>query len=84
MLFQRKVDRAMDWIHQRSQSREENRQEASGGLPSMDELRREANEEMELEKGDFFAMLVSAFVIILPACLVALLIMVSVCLVFIF
>ncbi len=84
MLFQRKVDRAMDWLHQRSQGSEAKPQETSGDLPSMDELRREAAEDMELEKGDFFAMLVSAFIIILPVCLAALLIMVSVCLIFIF
>ena len=84
MLFQRKVDRAMKWLHNRSDSAKAEQAEKEGNMPSMDDLRREAQDEMELEKGDGLAMLIAAFITILPVALLVLLVMVSALLVVIF
>ncbi len=76
MLFQRKVDRAMEWSRNRSGKHEERSHScAEGELPSMEELRAQANQEMDLEKGDFLAMLIAGFAVILPAGLIVLLLM---------
>ncbi len=74
MLFQRKIDRAQQWLHEKS-GKSDVKHQTGGDLPSMEELRAEANEEMDLEKGDFFAMLIAALITILPVCLLALLFM---------
>ena len=84
MLFQRKVDRAMKWLHDRSDSGKAEQAEKEGNLPSMDDLRREAQNEVELEKGDWLAMLLAAFLTILPVALLVLLVMVSALLIVIF
>lgn len=84
MLFQRKVDRAMKWLHDRSDSGKAEQAEKGGHLPPVDDLRREAQNEMELEKGDGLAMLIAAFITILPVALFVLLVMVSALLVVIF
>ena len=84
MLFQRKVDRAVKWLHDRSDSGKAEQTEKEGNLPSMDDLRAQAQNEMELEKGDWLAMLIAALVTILRVALVVLLVMVSALLVVIF
>ena len=85
MLFQRKIDRAMKWLHNRSDSaKAEQAATEEGNLPPVEELRREAQEEEKLEKGDGLAMLIAALITILPVALVVLLVMVSTLLVVIF
>ena len=85
MLFQGKIDRAMRWLHDRSDSAKAERNATEeGNLPSMEELRREALAEEKLEKGDLLAMLVAALITFLPVALVVLLVMVSVLLVVFF
>ncbi len=77
MLFQRRVDRAFQWLKQRTGNDKQPEASGEGDLPSVEELRAEAQEEMELEKGDLFAMILSALIVILPVCLLALLAMVG-------
>ncbi len=77
MLFQSRIDRAQKWLHDRAVRKESHADPtAEGDLPSPVELRREAQEEMELEKGDIAAMLIAALVTILPVCLLVLLVIV--------
>ncbi len=85
MLFQSRIDRAQKWLKERTgNTGDDHSKSENGEFPSMEDLRAEVQEEMDLEKGDKLAMLIAAFITILPACLVALLIMVSVLLVIIF
>lgn len=85
MLFQSKIDRAQKWLHDRSDSgRRERELQEKGELPSGADLRAEAQEEIELEKGDVLSMLLAALITILPVALLVLLIMVSVLLLVIF
>jgi len=75
MLFKKKYERAQKWLHDRNP---DNQISDDGELPSMEELRAQANEEIPLDKGDVFAMVFAAFVTIVPACLVILLIIAGV------
>lgn len=85
MLFQSKIDRAQKWLHDRSDSaRKEKQTQDQEGLPSMEDLKAEAQEEVELEKGDFLSMLIAAFITILPVALIVLLLMVGAMLLVIF
>ena len=64
MLFQKKVDRAMDYAHQ-----------SGGHDPEKDQEEREEDIRKEVEKGDTLAMIVSALLVILPVAVVALLLL---------
>ncbi|MBR3973336.1 MAG: hypothetical protein IKJ99_05240 [Oscillospiraceae bacterium] len=75
MLFKKKYERAQKWLHDQNP---DNQFEDDGELPSMEELRAQANEEIPLDKSDVFAMVFAAFVTIVPACLLILLIIVGV------
>ena len=74
MLFKKKYERAQRWLHEQNPDN----QIDEGELPSMDDLRAEANEQIPLDKSDVFAMVFAAFVTIVPACLLILLFIVGV------
>ena len=74
MLFQRKIERAQNWLKERSGSADVPEQtENDGSLPSMEELKAEGRNEFHLEKGDLPAMLIAAFFTIMPVCVIVLL-----------
>lgn len=64
MLFQKKVDRAMDYAH-----------ETGGHDPDKDQEEREEDIRKEVEKGDTLAMILSALIVILPVAVVVLLLL---------
>ena len=64
MLFQKKVDRAMDYAH-----------EIGGHDPDKDQEEREEDIRKEVEKGDTLAMILSALIVILPVAVVVLLLL---------
>ena len=74
MLFQRKIERAQNWLHERNSTNVTQETEYSGGeLPSMEELKAEAREEIYLEKKDLPAMIFAAMITIMPVCILVLL-----------
>ena len=74
MLFQKKIERAQNWLHERNSTRVTQDTEYSGGdLPSMEELKAEAREEIYLEKKDLPAMIIAAMITIMPVCILVLL-----------
>ena len=74
MLFQRKIERAQKWLHQRNSREEIRREDPSGSnLPSMEDLKAEARNEIYLEKNDLPAMIFAAMITILPVCIIVLL-----------
>ena len=74
MFFQRKIDRAQKWLHDRNPSPIVRETESSHeDLPSMEELKAEAQNEIYLDKGDLPAMIIAAMFTILPICLLVLL-----------
>ena len=78
MLFQRKIDRAQKWLRERNGVSEDVQQHTGEGeLPSMEELKAEAQSEIHLDKGDLPAMIIAALITILPACILVLLLLVS-------
>ena len=75
----KRYHRAQKWLEE--QNPERRRKEAEpreDGLPSMEELRAEANEHIQLDKTDWPAMLVAAFFTILLPCLLILLVIAGV------
>ena len=70
MLFKRKIERAQNWLHEKSTS-----ESAQCDLPSMEELREEARNQSYFEKGDIPAMLIAALVTFLPVAIIVLLIL---------
>lgn len=60
MLFQKKVDRAFERLHEESDAAKEEKE--------TDDQR----EELPLEKSDFLAMLISAFLVFVPVAVVVL------------
>ncbi len=81
MLLQRKVNRAFDWqkeqVRQReAESNKKPEYETSDELPPMEDL--VEKDDVALEKGDLPAMIMSALVTILPACILVLLFIVLV------
>ena len=75
----KRYERAQKWL--REQNPQHNKPQAEpreDGLPSMEELRAEANSNIELEKGDWAAMLIASFFTILLPCLLLLLFIVGV------
>ena len=80
MIFKR-YERAQKWLRERNPDMQEEITESEGNeLPSMEELRAEANEHMHLDKGDVFALLVAAMVNIFIPCVLFLLFIVGVAL----
>lgn len=76
----KRYHRAQKWLHEQNpDNREEHNEPSDEGLPSMEELRREAlQEDTKLEKSDWFAMIVAAFFTILIPCALFLLFIVGV------
>lgn len=89
MFYQRKLDRAMKWNKEQrmraegldpeeEEIKEELRKHSrpmGSDLPTPEEIREEAKEEMHVEKGDMPAMIFSAMITILPVCLAVLLVL---------
>ena len=76
MLFQKKIDRAQQWLHERNSTVESRRAEQSlhnSDLPSMEELKAEARDEIYLDKKDLPAMIIAAMITIMPVCILVLL-----------
>lgn len=73
MLFQKKIQRAQEWLHQRNQPKEKKQTEP---LPDAEELKRQS-QEIKLEKGELPMMIFLALIIIVPVCLIVLLLMCS-------
>ena len=71
--------RAQKWLQEQNPDYQRRQEEAAGeDLPSMEELRAEGKEHIQLEKGDTFAMIVAAFAFILVPCVLVLLLIVGV------
>ena len=84
MLFGKKLKRAQDWLREQNPDAVSEETALSGGdLPSMDELKVESR-ELDLDKSDMFAMIVSAMITIIPACLIVLLVLVGIAYLFFF
>jgi hypothetical protein len=72
MLLQRKIDRAMDWLkdkNNKSQPYIEDSVEDHSDLENFDpkaEWLRYENENIQLEKNDFFAIVISALLVFSP------------------
>ena len=78
MLFGKKLKRAQDWLREQNPDAEIDPEMVSEeDLPSLEELKAES-QEMNLDKGDLFAMIISAMITILPACLIVLLVLVGI------
>jgi hypothetical protein len=78
MLFQRKIERAQQWLKERNQTlypKSSSRREED--LPDMEELKRQARQENMLDKGDLPAMILAALITILPVCILVLLALVA-------
>lgn len=73
MLFQKKINRAQKWLKEQSDP-QTGCEGNHADLPSMEELKAEAKQEIHLEKGDIPAMLLAAFPIVLICLAVLLLI----------
>lgn len=74
MMFRRKYDRASRWSRKKRIEADGLDLDEEKELPTLEELKKEG-ERIELEKGDLPAMMLSAFITILPAALLALLVM---------
>ena len=71
--------RAQKWLQEQNPDcRKKEAEPREDGLPSMEELRAEANSQIQLEKSDWPAMLIAAFFTILLPCLLILLFIVGV------
>ena len=79
MLFQRKIERAQKWLRERNGIPESGQKtHREGELPSMEELREEGRNQIQLEKSDLPAMIIAALITILPVCILVLLAICSV------
>ena len=71
--------RAQKWLHEKNCGNQEAFTEAEDNeLPSMEELRAQANEEVHLDKSDWFALLLAATVNVFIPCVLFLLFIVAV------
>ena len=78
MIFKR-YERAQKWLREQNCSnREEVTETEDHDLPSMEELRAQANQDLKLDKSDWFALLFAALVNIFIPCLLFLLFIVGV------
>ena len=75
----KRYHRAQKWLQEQNpERRTKEPEQREDGLPSMEELRAEANREVPLEKTDWPAMLIAAFFTILLPCLAILLVIAGV------
>ena len=75
----KRYERAQKWLQEQNpDNRKPGQEYADCDLPSMEELRREANEDMKLDKSDWFALLIAGFGTILIPCALFLLFIVGV------
>ena len=74
MLFGKKLNRAQKWLREQNPDQETISEE---DLPSLEELKAQSK-ELNLDKSDLFAMIISALITIVPACLIVLLVLVGV------
>ena len=76
----KRYHRAQKWLQEQNPDyqRKQKAEPREDGLPSMEELRAEANSEIHLDKGDWPAMLIAAFFTILLPCLLILLFIVGI------
>ena len=78
MIFKR-YERAQKWLREQNCSnREEVTETEDHDLPSMEELRAQANQDLKLDKSDWFALLFAALINIFIPCLLFLLFIVGV------
>lgn len=74
MFFQKKLDRALKWLKDRNAY--QGQEQADEEQPSADELRQESK-QLQLEKGDLPALIISAMLTFIPICLIILLVLSS-------
>ena len=75
----KRYERAQKWLREQNPDNCKPHQEyADSDLPSMEELRREANQNINVDKSDWFALLVAGFGTILIPCALFLLFIVGV------
>ena len=75
----KRYHRAQEWLREQNPDNYKPKAEPrEDGLPSMEELRAEANENVKLDKGDWIAMLIASFFTIWLPCLLFLLVIVGV------
>ena len=78
MLFQRKIERAQQWLKDRNQAMyPKSSKSRESDLPDMEELKQQARQEHLLDKGDLPAMILAALITILPVCILVLLALVA-------
>ena len=78
MLFGKKLKRAQDWLRDQNPDFVADQEVLSEEeLPSMEDLR-EQSRELDLDKSDMFAMIISAMITIMPVCLIVLLVLVGI------
>ena len=71
--------RAQKWLQEQNPDRHRQEiEQREDGLPSMEELRAEANREVPLDKTDWPALLIAAFFTVLLPCLAILLVIAGV------
>ena len=75
----KRYERAQKWLREQNPDLQHSREETTGeDLPSVEELRAEGKEQIQVEKGDTFAMLIAAFAFIFVPCLLVLLLIAAV------
>ena len=78
MIFKR-YERAQKWLREKNGITSENAAEPEDNeFPSMEELRAQANQDLKLDKSDWFALLFAALINIFIPCLLFLLFIVGV------
>ena len=73
MLFGKKLNRAQKWLREQNPDLVTEQED----LPSMEDLKAES-QELNLDKSDMFAMIISALITIVPVCLIVLLVLVGI------
>ena len=73
MLFGKKLNRAQKWLREQNPDLVDGQED----LPSMEDLKAES-QQLNLDKSDLFAMIISALITIVPVCLIVLLILVGI------
>ena len=77
MLFGKKLNRAQKWLREQNPDHGQEQEGMLEDLPSMEDLKAESR-ELNLDKSDMLAMIVSAMITIIPVCLVTLLVLVGI------
>ena len=73
MLFGKKLNRAQKWLREQNPDLAADQEE----LPSMEDLKAES-QQLNLDKSDLLAMIISALITIVPVCLIVLLVLVGI------